>query len=97
MVRLSLWFVDLALEVRRSLRILVKSSVRNVLLGVDVRIGKKVFSKLKRYQYIILASSSISPTLWNQLCPFSSTAQDCPLSSLEAQAPGQRGEASRYR
>ena len=42
MVRLSLWFVDLELAVRRSLRILVNRSARRVLLGVDVRIGKKV-------------------------------------------------------
>lgn len=42
MVPLSLWFVDLELVVRRSLTILVNRSARRVLLGVDVRIGKKV-------------------------------------------------------
>ena len=42
MVRLSLWFVALELEIRRSLRILVKSSALRDLLGVDVRTGKNV-------------------------------------------------------
>ena len=46
MVRLSLWFVAFELEVRRSLRILPKSSVRRFLLGVDARTGKNVWSKL---------------------------------------------------
>jgi hypothetical protein len=34
--------VDLELEVRRSLRILVKRSARRVLLDVDMRTGKNV-------------------------------------------------------
>ncbi len=42
MVRLSLLFVDFELEVRKSLRILLKSSARRLLLGVDVRTGKNV-------------------------------------------------------
>lgn len=40
------WFVAFALEERRSERILEKRSVRKLLLGVDTRIGKRVFSKL---------------------------------------------------
>lgn len=52
MVRLSLWFVDLELVFRRSLRILVKRSALRVLLGVDVRMGKNVWSKLVGCQRI---------------------------------------------
>jgi hypothetical protein len=63
MVRLSLWFVDLELEVRRSLRILVKSSARRVLLGVDVRTGKNVCSKLTDYQRSFLEIQLLSHTL----------------------------------
>jgi hypothetical protein len=63
MVRLSLWFVDLELEVRRSLRILVKSSARRVLLGVDVRTGKNVRSKLTDYQRSFLEIQLLSHTL----------------------------------
>lgn len=42
MVRLSLWFVDLEFEARSSLRILVNSSARRILLDVEMRTGKNV-------------------------------------------------------
>ena len=89
MVRLSLWFVALELEFRRSLRILLKRSVRSVLLGVEVRMGKKVCSRLVECQHITCEGARTGHTLWNQLCPFSSAGPGCLLSFLEAQAPEQ--------
>jgi hypothetical protein len=50
MVRFNLWFVVFELELRRSLRILWNKKARRVLLGVEVRIGKKHFSRLPRCQ-----------------------------------------------
>jgi|FreactcultuFSWF8_1027224.scaffolds.fasta_scaffold00465_4 hypothetical protein len=46
MVRLSLWFVDLELEVRRSEMILVNRRVRRDLLGVSTSRGKRALSRL---------------------------------------------------
>lgn len=46
MVRFSLWFVALALAVRRSERIFWNRSARRLLLGVLTRRGKSVFKSL---------------------------------------------------
>lgn len=43
------WFVDFALDERRSERIFEKSRLRKVLLGVETRMGKRVLSKLLRH------------------------------------------------
>lgn len=47
MVRLRRWLVALALEVRRSEMIFWKSSVLKDLLGVEMRIGKRVCKSLE--------------------------------------------------
>ena len=51
MVRLRRWFVEFAFEVLKSERIFWKRSVRSDLLGVEMRIGKRVWRSL----YVILS------------------------------------------
>lgn len=46
MVRLRRWFVEFAFAVLKSERIFWKRSVRSDLLGVEMRIGKRVCSSL---------------------------------------------------
>ena len=45
-VRLRRWFVELAFDVLKSERIFWKRSVRSDLLGVEMRIGKRVCRSL---------------------------------------------------
>ena len=46
MVRLRRWFVEFAFDVLKSERIFWKRSVRSDLLGVEMRIGKRVWRSL---------------------------------------------------
>lgn len=46
MVRLRRWFVEFAFDVLKSERIFWKRSVRSDLLGVEMRIGKRVCRSL---------------------------------------------------
>ena len=47
MVRLRRWFVEFAFDVLKSERIFWKRSVRSDLLGVEMRIGKRVCRSLR--------------------------------------------------
>lgn len=58
MVLLRRWFVVFALDERRSERILENSKARKVLLGVETRMGKSVFSSLDKRQSCYLSRAA---------------------------------------
>lgn len=66
MVRLSRWFVVFELDSLRSLIILVYNNERSVLLGVDMRIGKRVVRRLVESMTSFLRRRTRLPTIFSR-------------------------------